>query len=91
LKINYRKVSLSEATEEYLNSLKVSTKVASKMLGMSTTVLKRIDIPHERTKGGHRRISLMTIINITTKLTEATDNRFDTALSEEEKKINNNN
>ena len=69
MKLNYKIVSLSEGTEEYLSAIEVRLKVASKMLGMSDSSLKKSNIPCTRTIGGHRKYNLMSIIELTTALT----------------------
>jgi len=70
LKLIYKRVSISEGTEEYLSKIELRLKEASIMLGMSESSLKKSDIPCVRTLGGHRKYNLMTIIDITTALTD---------------------
>ena len=69
-KIQYRTVSLSKDIETYLAKLEVGVGETSAMLGMSESSLKKSNIPCRVTTGGHRRYSLMGVIDIVTKLTE---------------------
>lgn len=69
MEIRYKRVSLSEGTEEYLSKIELRLKEASKMLSMSESSLKKSNIPCTRTLGGHRKYNLMTLIEITTALT----------------------
>ena len=70
MKLKYRKVSLTEATESYLRNFKVGVKIGSAMLGMSESTLKQSDIPCTHTGGGHRRYNVMDLIDIATELTK---------------------
>ena len=69
MEIKYKKVNLSEGTEEYLSKIELRLKEASRMLGMSESSLKKSNIPCTRTLGGHRKYNLMSIIELTTALT----------------------
>ena len=70
MKLKYRKVTLTSATEQYISTFQVGVKKASDMLGMSESTLKHSAIPCTHTGGGHRRYKVIDLINIATELTK---------------------